>query len=334
MTTFRSLSIPCVGFLLLMPTPWAVAQTADTPIYQQHGPAIKSQHQAIIDNALRLRGELNVIDKTEIDRQLLAPVPQPVQLLSPLISVMNSEEIAQHARRTNLRVGYCYKCMNCDDWHINLAGGYAIAADVIVTCDHVLLNKTKMRDGFLVVADHEGNIAIGSAILARSAAMDAAIVKVAGAKFSPVPLNAEIKQGSPAYCFSYPLQQQGYFSTGVVNRFFWNEHYSGQARDSIDALLHLRVNYTTDWAPGSSGSPLFDSAGNVTGHVSTISGLGGGKNKGTMMTLRTGIPARSVQGLAGSMRNSTEIQRIANLLHVKPQPQPNPSGVEPTPSED
>ena len=34
---------------------------------------------------------------------------------------------------------------------------------------------------------------------------------------------------------------------------------------------HLRVNVSTDWAPGSSGSAVLDQCGNVIGHVSTIS---------------------------------------------------------------
>lgn len=319
-----------LNITLSFSVPWIAAQTADTLIYEQHGPAIKKEQQEIIDKALTVREKFKGIDKTEIDKQLSEPIPEAIKLTAALTKPMSSEQIAEHARKANLRVGYCYLCTSCDDWHIGLAGGYAIAEDVIVTCDHVVVNDKKMRDGFFVVVDHEGNVAIASAILARSPAMDAAIIKVVGAKFTPVPLNSEVKQGTEAFCFSYPLQQQGYFSAGVVNRFFWNEFYQGQTRDSIDALLHLRVNFTTDWAPGSSGSPLFDSSGNVIGHVSTISGLGSGKNKGPMITLRTGIPALSVRGLANKMQEPAEVQRIAKIETKKSQA----PKTEPTPSKD
>ncbi len=244
---------------------------------------------------------------------MLEPLPENIKLPPALTKEMSTEDIAEHARKFNLRVGYCYKCMNCDDWHINLAGGYAIAPNVIATCDHVLATKTKMRDGFIVAFDHEGNVACGVAVLARNAAMDAAIIKIAGAEFSPVPLNSDVKQGSASYCFSYPLRQEGYFSTGVINRFYWDNSYTGQDKKSIDALCHLRINYSNDWAPGSSGSPLFDSAGNVTGHVSTIAGLGSRKGQSAMLTLHTGIPVRSVQQLAATMQNPEEIKRLANM---------------------
>lgn len=299
--------------IIALLSPLLLAQSADTTIYEQRASAIKEGHQKVIQQALLVREKVSAVSKVEIDKQLLEPLPEPIQLPSALTKEMNTEDIAEHARKSNLRVGYCYKCLRCADWHINLAGGYAIAPNVIATCDHVLATKTKMREGFLVVFDHQGNIACAVAVLARSAAMDVAIIKVAGADFAPVPLNSDVKQGASSYCFSYPLNQQGFFSTGVVNRFFWDDTYRGQDKDSIDALCHLRVNFSNDWAPGSSGSPLFDTKGNAIGHVSTIAGLSGSKGQSALLMLREGIPAFSVQRLAATLQNPGEIKRLANV---------------------
>ena len=306
-------SITCIQvFLLASLSPLMLGQSADTPIFEQRASAIKEGNQKIIQQALLVREKVSAVSRAEIDRQLLEPLPEPIELPPALSKEMSSADIAEHARESNLRVGYCYKCMSCHDWHINLAGGYAIAPDVIVTCDHVLASKTKMDDGFLVVFDHQGNIACAVAVLAHNADMDAAIIKVAGSDFNPVPLNSDVKQGSSSYCFSYPLGQQGFFSAGVVNRFFWDDTYRGQDKNSIDALCHLRVNFGNDWAPGSSGSPLFDAKGNVIGHVSTIAGLSNGKGKPQLLVLREGIPAASIRRLAATLQNPGEIKRLAN----------------------
>lgn len=289
------------------------AQSPESPIYDQDGAAIKEANQEFIKQALHIREEAKALSKDQIDLQMLDPVPIPMQSLPQRTAAMAVEDIAEHARAANLRVGYCYKCLRCDDWHLSLAGGYAIAEDVIVTCDHVLATKTKMRDGFFVAIDHKGNIACATAILARSASMDAAIIKVAGAKFIPVPLNSDVRQGAASYCFSYPLRQEGYFTAGIVNRFVWDAGYSGQDADSLDSLLHLRVNLSTDWAPGSSGSPLFDQAGNAIAHVSMIAGLTIGKNNPAVLTVRSAIPAKPIQALIRTMDQPDEIKRIANI---------------------
>lgn len=309
-------SITCLPFIILVSlSSLAFGQSADTPIFEQNGSSIKKSHQKIIEEALIVRKKVSAISKTEIDKQMLDPLPEPIELPPAFDQQISTEDIAEHARKSNLRVGYCYLCKNCDKWHIKLAGGYAIAPGVIVTCDHVLETKTKMSDGFFVAVDHQGNVACAVAVLARSPVMDAAIIKVAGAEFTPVPLNSDVKQGSSSYCFSYPLRQEGYFSIGVINRFYWDESYPGQNEDksSNDALSYLRVNYSNDWAPGSSGSPLFDSAGNVTGHVSTIAGLGGKKGRSALLILHKGIPARCVQLLAANLDNPREIKRLANI---------------------
>lgn len=302
-----------IAILCTFSMPASMAQSPGTPVEVQSANLTKEERERMVAEILRLRDEGQIIGKDEITRQLENPQPQAVSLAPRRTEDLSGGKLAVLARTTSLRVGYVYLCPRCDEWHVNLAGGYAVAEDVIVTCDHVVESQVKMREGYLAVVDHDGRVAAVSAILARSRAMDAAVLKVAGAKFTPTPLNQDVAQGVPACCFSHPLGQRGYFSTGIVNRFYWNGKYQGEDRGSLDALRHLRVDFSTHWAPGSSGAPLLDEAGNVIAHVSTIATLGRSKDKPQLLTIRTGIPAQSVERLLEAMKDPGEIKRLAML---------------------
>ena len=78
-----------------------------------------------------------------------------------------------------------------------------------------------------------------------------------------------VRPGDAAYCLSDPLGVTGYFSEGMVNRFFRKPDNKGTEDEA------LRLHVSTDWAPGSSGSPVLDQCGNAIGHVSMIAPMSG-----------------------------------------------------------
>ena len=97
--------------------------------------------------------------------------------------------------------------------------------------------------------------------------------------------------------------ERGYFSDGIVNRFL-----ARHSRRDTNAPPVTRLNVTTDWAPGSSGSAVLDEFGNAIGHVTTITTLPGGngkaadtdKGKGrepTLITLHEAVSAKDVLAL-------------------------------------
>lgn len=291
----------------------ASAQGDGTPIVDQTPAGIKKANAAIIDKILPLIDAKKPLSRDEVKQRLLEPQPQTIDLPAVKQAPISCEEVAEVARAANLRVGYCYLCENCDDWHLGLAGGYAIAPDVVATCDHVIDSSIKMREGYLIVADQDGNAYPVTSVIARSAAMDAALIRVDGADFKPLALNGAVRQGASAFCYSSPLGQLGYFSEGIVNRFYWDRPYQGGDKNFLDVARHLRVNFSTDWAPGSSGSAVLDQAGNVIGHVSQIAGISRGKNSQPLITLHTGIPAHAVRLLAVAAGDPGEVARLAAL---------------------
>jgi S1-C subfamily serine protease len=179
-----------------------------------------------------------------------------------------------NARQSHLRVGWCYLCGKCDQWHLNLAGGYVLTTNgAVATCYHVVKDAKEIKEGCLVAADENGNVLAVTEVLAANQYSDACILKVEGKDFRPLPLNTNVHPGDSAYCYSDPLDHRGYFTHGIVNRFY---QFPGRRPFSAPpeaAYAPTRLNVSTDWAPGSSGSAVLDECGNAIGHVSTISAV-------------------------------------------------------------
>ena len=185
-----------------------------------------------------------------------------------------AREICIAARQSHLRVGWSYLCPKCGNWHLNLAGGYALTTNgAVATCFHVVEPGRDVRDGCLVAVDEEGTVLPVAEVLAANRESDACIVRVAGNGFKPLPLSTKVYPGDTAYCYSDPADHRDYFSAGIVNRFYQlGESRPADARGSA-AIAPTRINVSTDWAPGSSGSAVLDDCGNAIGHVAKISAV-------------------------------------------------------------
>ena len=277
--------------------------------------------------------------------QLKTPQPGLVNFPAPRTQAMSGREIARTAREGHLQLGWFYLCTRCDKWHVNLAGAYAVAEDAIATCHHCVEPNADMREGYLIAVDHTGEVLPVTAILAKSQTLDGAILRVSGGKLSPLPFNDNVSPGDAAYCYSAPLGQSGYFSEGIVNRFYWRGAPGKEGTEG--RWKNLRVNVSTDWAPGSSGAAVLDQAGNVIGHVSTIQPLTEGprpaptvepedgkkdeKKKpvkldrfggATLITLHDASPARGMMEIAKPLR---EYKPGEVALVEKPAVKPDPT---------
>jgi hypothetical protein len=250
-----------------------------------------------VDQAEKLRVEGKLLNDKLVAAALSEPANEKVELLAPRTEPQDPKWVAQHARKAVVRIGWYFLCPNCDKWHLNFAGGYAVNHEgAVATCFHCIEpNSRTMREGYLIAIDSEQNVCPVTAVLRADKAMDAAIVRVEGLKSEPLSLNDQISPGDAAYLLSDPLGISGYFSSGMVNRFFWLPGKNAGDPKSLDGARALRVNVSTDWAPGSSGSPVLDQYGNVIGHVAVIHSLSSnnrGPNPGQSST-QEGEPPRS-----------------------------------------
>jgi len=301
--------------LLLLTLLFPVTLSAQAPgvaIVDQSRPGLKKEKTAISDQVESLMEDEKLLPLEETKAALKNPTPQKFELPATRNTRLSPPEIAETVSKSLFRVGWGYLCESCDHWHVSLAGGYAVSGDgVIATCAHVIdTDGMKIRKGGLIAVDQSGKVYPVKAILANHDKMDAALVKI-DCKTTPLPLNDQIRPGDLAFCLSRPLGQRDYFSKGMVNRFYWDNHQRGDDDFSLHALAHLKLNVSSRWAQGSSGSPVVDRFGNAIGHVALIHPLSKGspadlkgKGKGdqtTMITLHTATPARAVMALARSM---------------------------------
>ena len=230
--------------------------------------------------------------------------------------------LAERGRKALVRIGWFYLEKRSKQWHVNLADGYAISGGgAVATCQHCIEpEEQEMREGYLIASDTSGNVFPVTAVLAQDKEMDAAIVRVEGGNFTPLALNDQTSPGDTVYVFSDPMSAVGYFSSGILNRFFWLDGRKSMDAESIAGARNLRMHVSADWAPGSSGAAVLDVCGNAAGHVSVIDPLvsddplpgekPGNKSKkksppptdhSALIILHEAVPARSVRMLAESM---------------------------------
>lgn len=253
-----------VAFLLLMAgSPAARAQAPGVPVY-----ALRDVDKAVNEAASKLRNAGKLVSEAVLTNQFNRRTTA-VELPAPRRRALDGRELWAAARAAHLRIGWHYLCSKCDQWHLNLAGGYAVTEDgVAATCRHVVDLPENFKEGFLVAADDADRVFPVTEILASNSDADVCLVKLDATRQKPLPLATEVSPGDRAYCFSWPLGQRGYFSEGMVNRFLTrtNRRSGGSA---------TRINVSTDWAPGSSGSAIVDERGNAIGHVVSISPMTG-----------------------------------------------------------
>lgn len=233
-----------------------------------------------------------------VKAQLKSPKPTLISLVAESTQSKSSRDVARTARAAHLRIGWFYRCTRCDKMHLNMAGAYAVAPDVVATANHVIEPPATLKEGSLIVANADNEIFATIAILGTDAKADAALIRVSAGGLKPLPLRADVELGEPAYCFSDPLKHRGYFSAGIVNRLY--------SLDSTEGAASQRLNVSTDWAQGSSGSAVLDEYGNVIGHVARIQTFNSNPapSNGTTLVLHEAIPAKTVLNLIKRVNES------------------------------
>jgi hypothetical protein len=257
---------------------------------------------AIVRNSQKLWAQGSLPDARTFDAWLKQPSGETLNLLSPSSEELGPRAIAKRAAASHLRIGWVFQCSKCSNWHANLGGAYALTKSAVATAYHVLQKPDRMKpdSGYAIAVRGDQEILVISGVLAADAVSDAAIVGLRAEDLEPIALSETAEVGDAAYCLSEPSGGRPYFSAGMVNRFTKDPDAK-----SADPRWQ-RMNVSTDWAPGSSGSAVLDVFGNAIGHVGSITSINGDR-KGNeaaphYMAVHWATPAVHVLRLADPAR--------------------------------
>jgi len=160
-------------------------------------------------------------------------------------------------------VGGRYKCKKCTHWHLNTASGFLISTDgVVVTNRHVLATGDLEA---MAVMDGEGTVHAVLELLAQDETHDVALIRIAGKGFRPLPLAVKAPApGAEVAVLSHPNSRYWMYTTGHISRIAeWADSKTPDIRFPVLCI-------TAAFAPGSSGAPVTDRAGNVLGIATRI----------------------------------------------------------------
>lgn len=167
-------------------------------------------------------------------------------------------------------LGCAYKCERCSNWHIKLLGtGWIASPDgLVVTCQHCLVEVP--AEAVFGVMTSYGDVFAITDVAAVDVSGDAAAVRIdtRGRELPCLALGEPPACGMPVSVLGHPVNRLFFYTEGVVSQ------YRRWTRRDMDPSAGVEprvwVSVTADISPGSSGGPVFDSAGRVVGMASRI----------------------------------------------------------------
>ena len=188
-------------------------------------------------------------------------------------------DLCDRLRQSTLAVGSYYKCPDCNEWHFNSSAGFVVGEDgIICTCCHVIQAEDEgVKQSYLIAADAAGHVFPVQSVLAADTDSDTCFVKIDAPGLKPLPLRTGVRPGEQVYCLSHPGGYYFMFTQGMVARLNRKRNEVLDEHGQTNGLLTrpvLFLNVTAEFAPGSSGAPIADEAGNVVGQVASIADAG------------------------------------------------------------
>lgn len=188
-------------------------------------------------------------------------------------------DLCDRLRQSTLAVGNYYRCPECPKWHFNSSAGFVVGErGVVATCCHVVAAEDEgIKESYLIAADAAGRVFPVVSVLAADRESDTCLVRIDAPDLPPLPLRSGVRAGEPVYCLSHPGGYYFMFTEGLVARVTRMRNEVLDEHGRTNGLLTrpiLFLNVTAEFAPGASGAPIVDEAGNVVAQVASIADAG------------------------------------------------------------
>jgi serine protease Do len=237
----------------------------------------------------------------------------PVKSPAPSHQKLAPPDLCDRLRQSTLAVGSYYKCPDCGEWHFNSSAGFVVGEGVVCTCCHVVQAEDEgVKESYLVAADDTGRVFPVQSVLAADTESDTCLVKIDAPGLKPLPLRTGVRTGERVYCLSHPGGYFFMFTQGMVARVNRKCNEVLDEHGHTNGLLTrpiLFLNVTAEFAPGSSGAPVADEAGNVVAQVASIADAGESPIGNTNAPPSPSVPVRFCTA-------TEEILRLTRLSSV------------------
>ena len=227
-------------------------------LYMDKSFGLQKESQAP-DAAKLLREQLRSVE-TRSDVNLDSLVNQPLE---------KPDNLYPHMVKSGIFLGQFYDCGKCDRTHLAGSGGVVISeSGLALTNYHVFANDVGTTEGFMAMT-YDGKCFEVEKILAADQLADVVLIqlKANGHKFYAAPLaKSRPAPMNDVHIVSHPSGEFFSLTSGEVSRYSTVRRRPGERGRSGSAWLEV----TADFGGGSSGSGVFNAAGEVVGIVSRI----------------------------------------------------------------
>jgi len=163
-------------------------------------------------------------------------------------------------------VGDIAKCGECPLNHGDMAGGVAIATNLVLTAYHVIDSGEVLAQG---VMSFDGVVRPIRRIVAADEDTDLAVIETDGPPLRPAPISGGDRVGEAVIALSHPAGRYYMLTEGRIARF---------TRYPLDEDRHEKGSYeameiTADFAWGASGGPVYNLLGEVCGIIVTTESI-------------------------------------------------------------